>query len=128
MARDDESVHITLDHRSTAGYDLGELREVLNHGIRKDRVRRPPRVLTVAFARSHTNECIQLVDYLTGALCFHQNAHHAKVGASESKRAAADYLASKLGLSDLAVEQRRDDRFGIWTHRLGPIKRTHRAA
>lgn len=129
MGRDDESVHITLDHRTTAGYDLDNLRKVLNNGIRKARPERPPRVLSVRYAHSHKCACLQLVDYLTGALSFHQNANHLKPSASAAKCKGAEYLAGKLCLPDLARAQRRDDRFGIWTLELGPIKkRKHRAA
>lgn len=129
MGRDDEVVHITLDNRTTAGYDLDNLRQVLNNGIRKARPERPPRVLTVTYAQSHKNACLQLVDYLTGALCFHQNGHHLKETASTAKCRGAEYLAEKLGLPDLTQSQRWDNRFGIWNLELGPIKRrTHRAA
>lgn len=129
MGEDDEAVHIILDNRTTAGYDLDNLRQVLNNGIRKTWPERPPRVLSVAYAQSHKCACLQLVDYLTGALCFHQNAHHLKASPSAAKCRGAAYLAEKLRLPDLARPQRRNKQFGIWTLQLGPIKkRTHRAA
>jgi hypothetical protein len=129
MARDNETVHITLDHRTTAGYDLDNLRRVLNNGIRKAWPEQPPRVLTVSYARSHKSACLQLVDYLTGALSFHQNANHLKASASTAKCEGAAYLARKLRLPDLTLGHRKNERFGIWTLELGPLRRrTHRAA
>jgi hypothetical protein len=128
MGKDDEPVHITLDYRTTKAYDLGELRTVLNNGIRQKRSSRPPKVLTVVYKDSRESECLQLADYLTGALCFQRNGRHVKAGASDSKCTAAAYLAKKVGLRNLTCQNRRHDKFGIWTHRLGPIKKAHRAA
>jgi len=71
-----EDVHVVLDQRSTRAYDLRELREVLGYGVRKSRPDGAPRIRTVEYRDSKREPLLQVADYLTGAVCYHQNGRH----------------------------------------------------
>ena len=117
-AKDGEEVHVVLDHRTTKNYDLEELRSVLQHGLQKCRISAPPIVRTVEYRDSKNEPLLQIADFLSGAVCFHQNGRHLGEGVSKAKVAAAHHIATRIGASDLSCQNRWDDRFGIWNIRL----------
>lgn len=117
-AAPEEDVHIILDHRNTKKYDLLEFRDVLANGVRKQRPKSAPRVRSVQYRDSKEEPLLQIADYLTGAVCFHQNNRHLLKNASTAKIAASSKIALQLGENDLCMKNRRDERFGIWTINL----------
>jgi hypothetical protein len=113
-----EEVHVILDERTTRRYDVNELRAVLRNGLRKKLGFGAPNVVSVRYQKSHLDPMLQVADFLTGAVCFHRNGHHLQEDRSMAKWLASEWIARKVGIPSLAVEQRRDDKFGIWTLRL----------
>ena len=118
FAQDSEDVHVVLDQRTTKSYDLCDLREVLQHGVRKSRPRETPKVKSVEYRDSKSEPLIQVVDFLTGAVCFHQNGRDRAPSASVAKTEAASEIARLAGVAHLGIQNRYNDRFGIWTIRL----------
>jgi hypothetical protein len=122
-ARDnDYSLAVYLDERST-NYDLAQLKEFLNLGIRKRQpfVHRDV-VETIDTRISHETEALQLADVLMGAIGWAMNDKDKEPNANYAKTQLAIYLATCLripsrSLKD-AVPSFRDPLFDKWMFRF----------
>lgn len=128
MSNPGERVRIVLDYRHTRGYEVKELRPVLQNGLNKEFGGSAPYMEHVRYANSRDEPLLQITDFLTGAVAFHRNGHDRSENCSMAKRFAADWLARKVGVRRLDLEQRKHPKFGIWTLRLQDKRPPHRLA
>ena len=109
--------HIYLDKRDTSS-STDELRDILNHGIRKKQPGRDWPFRRVHFRDSHSCLPLQAVDILLGAVAFHLNGHYAASGASAAKKQLSDHILRTAGISDVMRDTPRAARITIWHRQL----------
>jgi Protein of unknown function (DUF3800) len=109
--------HVYLDRRNTAS-STEELRDILNHGIRRKQPDRDWPFRRVHFRDSHTCPPLQAVDVLLGAVAFHLNGHYAVPDASPAKKLLSDHISGVAGIRDVAHDTPRLARVTIWHRQL----------
>lgn len=94
---------------------LTTLRDVLNATAARDRGFAYPCCESVEARDSKTDDLIQVVDLLTGAVGFHYSGAHRLPGASAGKIAFVERLCSTIRRRDLCFESKPWERqFNVW--------------
>jgi hypothetical protein len=109
--------HVYPDQRSTKSRPE-ELRDILNHGLRKAGDPRDWPFRRLHFRNSADTLPLQLADILLGSITFKINGHYAAAGASAAKRELADYIHSKAGISRVDCDTALAGKFTIWIRKL----------
>jgi len=96
-------------------YPLGEFQTALNTGLCKQYGRTGQIIRSVEPVESKQNDLIQMADVLMGAIGYHYNGNDAMPTACRAKVNVANYLAARVGLSNLkTVTASGENRFEIW--------------
>ncbi len=109
--------HVYLDRRNTSS-STHDLRNILNHGIRKMHPGRDWPYRRVHFRDSDTCACLQIVDILLGAVAFHLNSHRHQPNASPAKCHLSDRILSLANVRDVMRDTPMAGRFTIWHRQL----------
>jgi hypothetical protein len=109
--------HVYLDQRETRS-STQELRNILNHGIRKKQPGRDWPFRRVHFRDSASCACLQVVDILLGAVAFHLNGHRHRPEASAAKCSLSDRVLSLANVRDVMRGTTASGRFTVWHRQL----------
>jgi hypothetical protein len=109
--------HVYLDERSTNS-STTELRNILNHGVRRIHPDRDWPYRRVHFRNSSACLSLQVVDILLGAVAFRLNHHHSKPAASSAKCFLSDRILGLGKVDDVTRDTRARGRFTIWHRQL----------
>lgn len=109
--------HVYLDQRSTKS-STQELRDILNHGIRKLHPERDWPYRRVHFRDSAATPCLQLLDIMLGAVAFRLNEHDRVPGASKAKCLLSERILSLANIRDAKQGTSVCGRFTIWRRKL----------
>lgn len=103
-----------LDHRTTK-HSPGRLREMLNAKAARDlRITHFP-YRVCQFRKSHESRMIQLVDIISGAICYRVNRKHIEPGAASYKKEIADHIEAEAKVRMLSAPSRYpSDGFDVW--------------
>lgn len=112
-----EAFHIYLDQRETKS-TTSELRDILNHGIRKKQPNRDWPYRRVHFRNSKNCICLQAVDILLGAITFHLNDHRSRLSASPAKCELSDLILKLAHVRDVTKDTATAGRFTVWHRQL----------
>ncbi len=113
----DTKIMVRLDERNSH-YSLGDLKNILNAGMRSKFSISTDPFRSVEPRDSHASNAIQMVDILIGAIGYKKNGFDLLSGASEARKEMAAYIQNHSGLDNftlntpLAVK-----RFNIWNFR-----------
>ncbi|AHE52831.1 DUF3800 domain-containing protein [Sphingomonas sanxanigenens] len=109
--------HLYPDYRNTSQRP-DDLRDILNHGRRKDQDSRDWPFRRCQFRDSAKTPLLQLVDILLGSVAFGKNQHFAQPDASPHKLELARHVMRKAGIKHLDRDTARTGKFTIWNRQL----------
>ena len=111
--------HLYPDDRETI-HRPGELRDILNHGRRKQGDKRSFPFRRSHFRKSCDTPLIQLVDVLLGALAYRVNGHANAVDASPAKVELSKHVLGRAGVKYPMIDTAKRGKFTVWHRQLQP--------
>lgn len=112
------NLYVHLDQRQK-GYDLNDLRRILNNGVKKRlrNDRRPFRL--VEPANSKNVAAVQMADLVLGALAYRKNDRHLLAGTKQAKIDLSAHVIKRASVkADLRDTPTTQARFTIWNFLL----------
>jgi Protein of unknown function (DUF3800) len=111
-------LHCYLDDRTTR-QSLEEIREMLNHGLKKRWGIDTQPVRRLQFAQTESEPLLQINDVLLGALAHRCNDHHKVPGAAAHKCTLSAHVLKRASITNpLSSTASAEVRFTTWMFRL----------
>ncbi|MEP7221319.1 MAG: DUF3800 domain-containing protein [Novosphingobium sp.] len=109
--------HLYPDERQTT-HRPGELRDILNHGRRKNGDRRDFPYRRCHFRNSRHTPLLQIVDILLGAITYRVNGHANAIDASPAKVELSRYILTAANITNVMRDTARSGKFTVWHRQL----------